>query len=325
MTSYLVTGGAGFIGSHLADELLSRGHRVRVADDLSTGDRRNVSSRAELLVGDLASFSFAQAAVADMDIVLHQAAMPSVPASVSDPIRSNEANLVATLNLLVASRGANVKRFVYAGSASVIGDARALPSPEEAPFNPRSPYAAQKLSSELYCRMFAKLYGLETVTLRYFNVFGPRQNASSSYSGVISLFATALIEGRRPVIYGDGEQTRDFAYVANVVDGVLRSCVTENISGHVINIATGSRTSLNTLLRVLNEILETDIVPVYAEPRAGDVRDSHADISKARALLRYTPSVSLTEGLRRTIEWYRSARMSRHDTPEPYAAPSPAR
>ena len=310
MASYLVTGGAGFIGSHLAEELLRRGNRVRVVDSLITGKRTNLESirGAEFMEGDLAEPEVAGRAAAGMDYVLHQAAIPSVPRSVEDPATSNRANITATLNVLVAARNAGVKRLVYAGSSSAYGDTPTLPKHEAMPTDPLSPYALQKLVGEQYCRLFTKLYGFPTVTTRYFNVFGPRQDPGSPYSGVISLFATAVLNGRDPTIYGDGEQTRDFTYIANVVDGVLRACEAPNVAGEVINVATGGRISLNELLRVLNGLVQTSVHPVHKEPRAGDVRDSQADISKARRLLGYEPSVSLEEGLRRTLDWCRTSK-----------------
>jgi nucleoside-diphosphate-sugar epimerase len=310
MASYLVTGGAGFIGSHLTEELVRRGHRVRVADNLVTGKRRNLEHvrGVDFLEGDLADLAFARTAIDGMEFVLHQAAMASVPRSVKDPITSNRANIDAALNVLVASRDARVKRVVFAGSSSVYGDTPTLPKHEGMTPNPLSPYALQKLVGEEYCRMFTRLYGLETVTIRYFNVFGPRQDPGSPYSGVISLFATALLERRRPTIYGDGEQTRDFTYVANVVDGVLKACEARDASGQTINVATGSRMSLNELLDVMNRLAGTSMEPLRQEPRAGDVKDSQADISKAQSLLGYQPTVSSEEGLKRTLEWYRSER-----------------
>jgi nucleoside-diphosphate-sugar epimerase len=310
MPSYLVTGGAGFIGSHLTEELVRRGHRVRVADNLVTGKRRNLDHirGVEFLEGDLADLAFAKTATDGMEFVLHQAALASVPRSVKDPITSNRANIDATLNVLVASRDAGVKRVVYAGSSSVYGDTPTLPKHEGMTPNPLSPYALQKLVGEEYCRMFTRLYGLETVTIRYFNVFGPRQDPGSPYSGVISLFATALLESRRPTIYGDGEQTRDFTYVANVVDGVLKACEARDANGQTINVATSSRMSLNELLKVMNRLVGTSLEPLRQEPRTGDVKDSQADISKAKSLLGYQPTVSSEEGLKRTLEWYRSER-----------------
>jgi nucleoside-diphosphate-sugar epimerase len=308
MAFYLVTGGAGFIGSHLTEELARRGHTVRVADSLITGKRANLSHvpGVEFLEGDLADLAFAARAVSGVDYVLHQAAIPSVPRSVKDPITSNRANVDASLNVLVAARDAGVKRLVYAGSSSAYGDTPTLPKREDMPPNPLSPYALQKLVAEQYCQMFTQLYGLETVTTRYFNVFGPRQDPSSPYSGVISLFSTALIDGRQPTIYGDGEQTRDFTYIANVVDGVLRAAEANGVAGEVINVATGGRISLNELLRVMNGIMGTNIQPIYAEPRAGDVKDSQADISKAETLMGYRPRVSLEEGLKHTMAWCRT-------------------
>jgi nucleoside-diphosphate-sugar epimerase len=308
MAEYLVTGGAGFIGSHLAEELVRRGHRVRVADSLITGKRRNLDHIAgvEFLEGDLADVPFAQRAVDGMQYVLHQAAIPSVPRSVKDPITSNRANVDATLNVLVASRDAGVRRVVFAGSSSAYGNTPTLPKHEGMPTNPLSPYALQKVVAEQYLQMFTRLYGLETVSIRYFNVFGPRQDPSSPYSGVISVFATALLENRPPKIYGDGEQTRDFTYVANVVDGVLRACDAPNASGEVINVATGGRISLNQLFQAMKAVAGGTVTPTYAEPRAGDVRDSQADITKARRILGYEPSVSFEDGLQRTIEWYRT-------------------
>src|SRR5437867_610069 len=309
MAQYLVTGGAGFIGSHLAEELVRRGERVRVVDSLITGKRRNLAHlrEVEFIEGDLANIDVAQRAVAGVDFVLHQAAIPSVPRSVQDPITSNRANIDASLNVLVAARDAGVRRVVYAGSSSAYGNTPTLPKVETMPTAPLSPYALQKLMAEQYGQLFTQLYGLETVTIRYFNVFGPRQDPGSPYSGVISLFSTALLENRQPTIYGDGEQTRDFTYVTNVVDGVLRACEAAAASGEVINVATGGRISLNELLRVMARILGTSANPIYADPRAGDVRDSQADISKARAILRYQPHVSLEEGLRHTLDWCRAS------------------
>jgi UDP-N-acetylglucosamine/UDP-N-acetyl-alpha-D-glucosaminouronate 4-epimerase len=307
VASYLVTGGAGFIGSHLAEALLSGGHQVRIVDSLITGKRRNleVLQGAEFLEGDLADLDVARRAVDGIEFVLHQAAIPSVPRSVKDPLTSHRANIDASMNVLIAARDAGVRRLVYAGSSSAYGDTETLPKREDMPTKPLSPYALQKLVVEQYGRMFTQLYGFETVTIRYFNVFGPRQDPDSPYSGVISLFATALLAGRQPLIYGDGEQTRDFTYVKNVVDGVLRACEAPNVAGEVINVATGGRISLNELLRTMNNILGTDIHAIYLDVRAGDVRDSQADITKARQLLGYQPLIRLEEGLRHTIEWCR--------------------
>jgi UDP-glucose 4-epimerase len=308
MSTYLVTGGAGFIGSHLVEALVDRGHAVRVADSLITGKRSNLDHvlSAEFHEGDLADLDFAHRVARGCDYVLHQAAIPSVPRSVNDPVTSNRANVDATLNVLVAARDAGVKRVVFAGSSSAYGNTATLPKSEDMPANPLSPYALQKVVGEQYLQMFTRLYGLETVSIRYFNVFGPRQDPSSPYSGVISVFATALLENRSPRIYGDGGQTRDFTYVANVVDGVLRACEAQGASGEIINVATGGRISLNELFSVMKKIVGATVDPIYAELRQGDVRDSQADIRKAKRILGYEPTVSFEEGLKRTIEWYRT-------------------
>jgi nucleoside-diphosphate-sugar epimerase len=310
MSLYLVTGGAGFIGSHLVEELVRRGERVRVVDNLSTGKRANLDhvTGGERVVGDLSDLDVARRAVDGADFVLHQAAIPSVPRSVSDPLTSHQSNINATLNVLLAARDARVRRVVYAGSSSAYGDTPTLPKREDMPTAPLSPYALQKLVGEQYGQLFTSLYGLETVTTRYFNVFGPRQDPSSPYSGVISLFISALVEGREAMIFGDGEQTRDFTYVANVVDGVLRACHASGVAGTVINVATGGRISLNQLFSTLCGVLGSRATPRYAPPRAGDVRHSQADISRATQSLAYQPIVSFDEGLRRTVEWYRSTR-----------------
>jgi nucleoside-diphosphate-sugar epimerase len=312
MAHYLVTGGAGFIGSHLAEELLRRGETVRVVDNLSTGKRQNIAHirPVEFIEGDLADLDVARRAVKGIDYVLHQAAIPSVPRSVEDPITSNRANIDASLNVLVAARDAGVKRVVYAGSSSAYGNTPTLPKIETMAPAPLSPYALQKLVAEQYCQMFTRLYGLQTVTTRYFNVFGPRQDPSSPYSGVISIFISALCERRRPTIYGDGEHTRDFTYVANVVDGVLRACTADNASGEVINVATSGRISLNTLFNTIRNLVGSTVEPIYAEPRAGDVKDSQADISKAKRVLGYQPSVTFEAGLAKTVEWYRSSQVT---------------
>jgi len=307
MAAYLVTGGAGFIGWHLAEELIRRGHVVRVVDNLATGKRRNLAHlpAVEFLEGDLADLAVCVRAVQGMDYVLHEAAIPSVPRSIEDPVTSNRSNIDASLNVLVAARDARVKRLVYAGSSSAYGNTPVLPKHEDMPPRPLSPYALQKFVAEQYCQLFTRLYGLETVTIRYFNVFGPRQDPGSPYSGVISLFFAALLGGTEPVIYGDGEQTRDFTYVANVVDGVLRACEAPNVAGEVINVATGQAISLNELLLVMKNLVGSTVAARHLLPRAGDVRDSLADIAKARDLLGYSPSVPVRDGLQKTLEWFR--------------------
>jgi len=310
MAHYLVTGGAGFIGSHLVEELVRRGARVRVVDNLVTGYRENlatVASRVEFIEGDLARADVANTAAAGVDYVLHQAAIPSVPRSVTEPVFCHEANVNATLNLLVAARDAGVKRLVFAGSSSVYGNVAVLPTREDAPLDPLTPYALQKLIGEQYLKLFTALYGLETVTTRYFNVFGPRQDPSSPYSGVISLFIRSLLDGRAPTIFGDGEQTRDFTYVANVVDGVLKACHAPGVAGQVINVATGGRVSLNTLFGTLRSLTNSDVVAAYGPGRRGDIRDSQADIGRARALLGYSTTVEFPDGLARTLAWARQA------------------
>ena len=309
MARWLVTGGAGFIGSHLAQALLARGETVRIADDLSTGKASNLAvldGAAEILTGDLADIDVARAAVDGVDLVLHQAAIPSVPRSVADPLTSHRANLDATLALLVAARDAGVRRVVYAGSSSAYGDTPDLPKHEDMVPRPMSPYALQKLVGEQYLQLFTALYGLETVTIRYFNVFGPRQDPSSPYSGVIALFITRLLAGEPPIITGDGGQTRDFTYIDNIVEGVLRAAVRPQAAGQVINVATGRRISINELAQTLLRLFDSPLTPVYIESQTGVVRDSLADLGRARELLGYEPHVSFEDGLRATVDWYRS-------------------
>lgn len=304
MANYLVTGGAGFIGSHISEALVKRGHRVRVADNFVTGYKKNIRDGVEFVEGDCADPAFARRIVAGVDYVLHQAAIPSVPRSVEKPLESHRANVDGMLQMLLASRDAGVKRLVFAGSSSVYGDTEVLPKTETMPTNPMTPYALQKLMGEKYGQMFTRLYGFQTVTTRYFNVFGPRQDPGSPYSGVISLFIRALVEGTRPVIYGDGGQTRDFTYVANVVDGVIRAAETPGVGGEVFNVATSSRISLNELLATLKKIFNSNVEPIFKDARAGDVRDSQADISKAQQRLGYRPTVGFEEGLRETVKWF---------------------
>ena len=307
--TYLVTGGAGFIGSHLVEHLVRRGATVRVVDNFVTGNRENLLGlpSVELVEGDLADPEIARQAVVGVDYVMHQAAIPSVPRSVADPWVSHRANVDATLHLLLAAREAGVRRVIYAASSSAYGDAPTLPKVETMQPVPRSPYALQKLVGEEYSRLFTQLYGLETVSIRYFNVFGPRQDPNSQYSGVIARFITALLHGNSPVVYGDGEQTRDFTYIDNVVMAVLAACTAPRASGEVINVATGDRVSLNQLFQKLCAIINVEIEPIYESSRPGDVRDSLADCTKAKELLGYQPSVNFEDGLRLTVEWYRQS------------------
>lgn len=306
MANYVVTGGAGFIGSHLVRRLLKQGHFVRVVDDLSTGLRENIPVDAQFVEGDLTDPAIASTAVAGCDVVLHQAAIPSVPRSIAQPRHSHDANINATFNILMAARDAGVRRVVYAASSSAYGDTLILPKVETMPADPRSPYALQKQVGEVYCQLFTRLYGLETVSIRYFNVFGPRQRPSSPYSGVLSLFIKAALSGSSPTIYGDGEQTRDFTYIDNVTDGVLRAIDAPAASGEIINVAGGGRISLNQAWAALEQIVGQLPPPIYGASRAGDVHDSQADIAKAEQLLGYRPTVDFAEGLRQTVMWART-------------------
>jgi UDP-glucose 4-epimerase len=322
VAEYLVTGGAGFIGSHVVEELLRRGERVRVLDNFSTGKRENiaqlrgrlaaelpeeeVAARLVVIEGDVRSYHIVREAVEGVDYVLHQAALPSVPRSVKDPITTNEVNVVGTLNVLNAAKEAGVKRIVYASSSSIYGDLETLPKTEDMLPKPLSPYAVSKLAGEKYCQVFTRLYGLETVCLRYFNVFGPRQDPESQYSAVIPKFIRMMARGERPTVYGDGSQSRDFTYVANVVQANLLACQAdaEQASGEVFNIAYGRRVTINELVRVINQLLGTEVAPVYSEPRLGDVKHSLANIGKARQYLGYAPDTDFAEGLRRCIEFF---------------------
>ena len=302
---YLVTGGAGFIGSHIAEELLKRGESVRVFDNFATGRATNLAvlkGHIECIHGDLRNIDQVRAAVAGVEVVFHQGALASVPRSIADPVASLETNVNGTQNVLLAARDAAVRRVVYASSSSVYGNTPTLPKHEDMPANPMSPYAVQKLTGELLCRVFTRIYKLETVALRYFNVFGPRQDPASEYAAVIPRFLTALIEQRRPIVYGDGEQTRDFTYIANVVQANLLAATSPDAAGYAINIGCGKQISLNTLLRIAGELLGTNIDAEYREPRSGDVRDSLANINRAQRLLGYNPIVEFRDGLAHTIE-----------------------
>ncbi|MBN1255109.1 MAG: SDR family oxidoreductase [Deltaproteobacteria bacterium] len=308
-TLYLITGGAGFIGSHIVEELVSRGAGVRVIDNLSTGARENLLSamdKIEFIEGDLRDPEVTARVMEGVDFVLHQAAIPSVPRSIKDPTGSTENNLNATLNLLMAARDAGVKRVVYASSSSVYGDSPTLPKEEDFIPAPLSPYAASKLAGEYYCQVFHHVYGLETVCLRYFNVFGPRQDPLSEYAAVIPKFITLAL-GKKPLtIFGDGEQSRDFSFVANVVQANLLACEAEGVAGETFNVGCGDRISLNQLVKELQTIVDADLKVEYTEPRPGDVKHSLASIKKAQKLMGYDPTVPLGEGLHRTAEWFTS-------------------
>jgi len=310
----LVTGGAGFIGSHIAAAVAASGARVRIIDDLSTGHRENVEAiegDVDFLQGSLADDASLRKALEGVELVFHEAAIPSVPRSVENPRQTHIASVESTFSLLLAAKENKVRRVVYAASSSAYGDQPTLPKIENMLPDPLSPYAVAKLVGEYYCQVFTRVYGLETVSLRYFNVFGPRQDPSSQYSGVISRFISALLQDERPVIYGDGEQSRDFTYVADVVSANLKASETVKGIGQVINVANGERTTLNQLLSQLKELTgKPDAVADYREPRAGDVRDSLADISRARDLLGFTPQVEFQTGLRHTISWWKQSRFA---------------
>jgi nucleoside-diphosphate-sugar epimerase len=306
-SSYLVTGAAGFIGSHIAETLVKQGERVKVLDNFVTGKRENLApflDQIELVEGDLRNPADVSRAVEGVEIVFHEGALPSVPKSVEDPVGSNESNITGTLNLLMAARDAGVRRVVYAASSSAYGDSPTLPKEETMTPAPLSPYATQKYVGELYCRNFYDLFGLETVALRYFNVFGPRQDPMSQYAAVIPKFITALAEGKPPTIYGDGEQSRDFTYIENVVRANLLAARAEGAAGEMMNFACGERHTLNEILAKLQKIMKTDVKPIFADPRPGDVKHSLADTRKSRKLLGYTPHVSLEEGLKRTVAFF---------------------
>lgn len=308
-TTYLVTGGAGFIGSHIAEALLERGEHVRVFDNMLTGRDINLAvleGRAEYIQGDLRDRAALEAAMKGVEVVFHQGAIASVPSSIADPAGSLEINVNGTQNVLLAARDMGVRRVVYASSSAVYGDEPTLPKRENLPTNTLSPYAVQKLAGELLCDVFTRIYGLETVALRYFNVFGPRQNPASEYAAVVPRFLTMLLEGKRPVVYGDGEQTRDFVYIANVVQANLRAAVSSAAVGRAMNIGCGERISLNEVLRLAGELLGVTVAAEYRDARPGDVRDSVADISLAQELLGYQPEITFRTGLARTLEALRS-------------------
>jgi UDP-glucose 4-epimerase len=308
MSVYLITGGAGFIGSHLADALVSRGDKVRIVDNFSTGRRENIAhlhggvDLFEISVTDSAGLTKAMRGV---DYVLHQAAQPSVPRSIQNPVESHEAAATGTLKVLLAAHEAGVKRFVYAGSSSAYGDIPGDYKQEDMAPQPLSPYAAAKLAGETYCRVFYHTYGLQTVVLRYFNVFGPRQDPASQYSAVIPMFIAKMIDDVRPTIYGDGTQSRDFTYVDNVVHGNLLACESETAVGQVLNLACGQSTTLLDLVAQLNRLLGKSLDPYFVAPRAGDILHSRADIRKAETLLGYSPQVDFERGLELTLDWFK--------------------
>lgn len=307
---YLVTGGAGFIGSNIVDELLRRGHEVVVLDDLSGGKEANlahVRGKIDFRVGTITDLGTMRSACQGADYVVHLAALASVPRSVKDPIETNRVNIDGTLNVLVAARDAKVRRIVYAASSSAYGETPTLPKVETMQPQPISPYAVTKYVGELYLQVFGHVYGLENASIRFFNVFGPRQDPTSQYSGVLSRFMLALIENQAPVVYGDGEQSRDFTYIENIVDETLRACEAPGASGKIFNGGTAARITLNDVLKMLEKISGKKIQAKYDPPRTGDIRDSQADIALARTILGYEPRVLFEEGLRRTWDWYKSA------------------
>ena len=310
MAHFLVTGGAGFIGSNLVEALVANGDRVRVLDNFLTGKAENIEpfrSRIEVIEGDIADLETCQRAVDGVDYILHKGALPSVPKSISLPIDSNRTNVSGIVNMLVAARDAKVKRFVFAGSSSAYGDTPTLPKHEEMPVRPKSPYAIQKVAGEMYCQTFHQIFGLETVVLRYFNIFGPRQDPTSFYSAVIPKFITACLRNEAPTIFGDGETSRDFTFIDNVVQANLKACTADSAcAGQVMNVACGGRVTLTELANVVREKLGRGQPPTYGPERAGDVKHSLAAIEKAERLIDYRPVVTFPEGIARTVEWYRT-------------------
>ena len=307
---YVVTGGAGFIGSNMVDELVRRGESVVVLDDLSAGKEDNLAesrNKVSFIKSSINDIEAVRRSMHEADYVIHLAARTSVPRSVKDPLESNRVNIEGTLNVLMAARDAKVKRIVLAASSSAYGETPTLPKVETMQPNPISPYGVTKYACELYGQVFGRVYGLQNVSLRYFNVFGPRQDPGSPYSGVLSKFCTAFLEGSEPLVYGDGEQTRDFTYIDNVVEATLLACEAPAASGRVFNVGTGERFSLNQTLDLLREISGNQLAAKYDAPRDGDIRDSEADVRLAQELLGYEPTVNFPEGLRRTFAWYRES------------------
>jgi len=304
---YLVTGGAGFIGSNISEELVKKGEKVRILDNFSTGKRENIAgfeNGIELIEGDLRDLEIVERAMVGADFVLHQGALPSVERSIKDPLTTNRVNIEGTLNVLRAALRLGVKRVVYASSSSVYGDTPTLPKSEGMKLCPQSPYAVTKLIGEEYCRVYYSVYKLETVCLRYFNVFGPRQDPGSQYAAVIPKFITLMLRGKSPPIYGDGEQSRDFTFIDNVVQANIEACKAKGAEGKVFNIACGKTVSINELVHTLNGIFQARIQPTYKSPRKGDVKHSLADISQARKVLRYSPDIRFDLGLKKTVQWF---------------------
>jgi nucleoside-diphosphate-sugar epimerase len=307
VTTCLVTGGAGFIGSHLVEALLKINYQVRVLDNFMTGKRQNISSilsHIQLIEGDLRDFETVRKAAEAVDFIFHLGALPSVPRSIQDPITSNDVNIQGTLHVLEAAKQMKVKRVIFSSSSSVYGDSPILPKREDAVPNPLSPYAVTKLAGEHYCKVYYKIYGLETVCLRYFNVFGPKQDPTSQYAAAIPRFINALLVNKPPLVYGDGEQSRDFTYVDNVVQANILAIEAPEAPGKILNIAYGKQVTVNELIKTLNAILGKNIQPIYESSRPGDIRHSLADISQARRILGFSPTVSLEEGLRRAVAWF---------------------
>ena len=309
MDKFLVTGGAGFIGSNICRQLVAEGCFVRVVDNLLTGKRSNladVMDKIDFVEADMGDAEVAQSAMKDVDVVLHQGALPSVPRSVDDPAATHQHCVDATFTLLMAARDAGIKRFVYAASSSAYGDTPTLPKVETMPTSPLSPYAVGKLVGEYYCSVFSQVFGLETVALRYFNVFGPYQDPTSQYAAAIPAFVTAILKGEPPTVYGDGEQSRDFTYIDNVVEANLRAARAEKTQGQVVNIACGEAITVNAIIALINELLGKNVAPVYAPSRPGDVKHSLADITAAGNLIGYQPVVTFRQGLEKSIDWYRN-------------------
>lgn len=307
MSLFLVTGGAGFIGSHLAEGLVNRGKRVRVLDNFATGKRKNIQhilDKIELIEGDIRKPEDCRKAVEGASVVFHEAAIPSVPKSVEDPVTSHQANIDGTFNMMMAAKDAGVRRFVYAASSSAYGDTEISPKFEDIAPGPKSPYAVGKLVGEYYGRVFYQCFGLQTVSLRYFNVFGPRQDPASQYAAAIPAFVTSILENRSPTVYGTGEQSRDFTYVENVVEANLLAAAAPETHGEVLNCACGESVTINAIIRRINELLGKNVEPVYAPMRAGDVMHSLADIRRAEEVIGYRPKVLFDEGLQRAIDWY---------------------